>query len=669
MKTIPQIFEDVELDILQTLPEVVQSRGRGTVSFSAHVPDQLKQQLDRAFGLTLPSRLPFRWIQGDTPVHVDRGISSFENTYLVYLTNGEGQFEIGEESYPIVAGDGFVFSEGTRHGVTQTNDTARLMLGPMSEQGFAVGIGTSINADGATETVYIRQITVDAILENQYKINDGDWNTTYFPLYISNTNGTPASNVLKILFTTPLTFTDIYGYIETSSDGIQIGDTSVNSDGTKYTITIDGVVSDYPGFVRTSHSDIYVYNLKIVAINGSTLASGAGWVGQVDYGTNGTNNFIIGCSSDGEISTTGGGIVGSYAAVINGGEAADLSIIGCTTTGNILSNGGGIIGEYCGKDGGTVTISKCATIGTIGTGGGGIVAQLAGINDGTCTVQKCYSKGSILGNAGGIFGQYGGQNGGAIAQDCYSRGNIGTNGGGIFGRYAAFASGTATATNCYSSGTLTTALTGIFGSDAEVGATTSNCYVGDGDFSTTAATAAIGEEHTLNTYISPGVNVDFLLRNIGPSPYSLTTIGDEDLSLTYSQSVAAGSQSGGIVLAGTTNSIGLFGNTEATITMNGTTGVVSTTTSTPANTYTLQVIWDYDDFYSITSFTLTVTGGGSSTAGTLNLTGKGFDTDTYINIQEGQILVIERIETPNLRFKSFEDYNKYLKAQASFRKN
>jgi hypothetical protein len=80
-----------------------------------------------------------RWIRGDTPAHVDSGRTSFERTHLAYLTDSEGEFIIGDESFPIVRGSGFTFQHGVRHEARGTGLEPRLLIGPMSEQGFAVG--------------------------------------------------------------------------------------------------------------------------------------------------------------------------------------------------------------------------------------------------------------------------------------------------------------------------------------------------------------------------------------------------------------------------------------------------------------------------------------------------------------------------------------------------
>jgi len=84
--------------------------------------------------------IPMRWIKGDTPPHIDKGTDDFNNTYLMYLTDSAGNLIIDGQSYPINAGDAHIFNEGLSHSTINTGDSERLMIGPMSENGFHVGI-------------------------------------------------------------------------------------------------------------------------------------------------------------------------------------------------------------------------------------------------------------------------------------------------------------------------------------------------------------------------------------------------------------------------------------------------------------------------------------------------------------------------------------------------
>lgn len=526
---------------------------------------------------------------------------------------------------------------------------------------------TSITADGATDTIYILETDGTAI----YRVNSGMWFGLTFPLTVANTNGTPASNILKVLFISDITITSDIGYITVGSDGIQIGNTTVKDDGTKVTITIDGV-PNYPGFVDNSgHSDVYVYNLKVNATNGSYLPTGGGWIGQYRYGVGATNNFIIGCSSNGPIQDYSGGIVGAEASA-GEGSTSSLTIAGCTSSGTIGDSAGGIVGEYAGYNGGEITIFKCSSSGDIGNSGGGIFAVYAGQGSGSALANKCYSIGTIGGDAGGIYGQYAGEGGQAIATNCYSRGTIGVDGGAIFGANAAATSGddipgVTIATYCYGIGS-----GAIYGTGASESASSTSVYMAN-PWSDSAALAA---GLSLIDYISTGINIPYELRNIGPSPYSLTTVGDEaDMSFTFSESVAAGSSSIAAVLAGLSSFsiLEIDGESPAetpTITINATTGVISTTSETFVGTYTI-VVRAVTNPYSITTFELTVTEGPpapptpTSTTSTNPIGFKRLDYSEYGNLLFGQRLVQERLSNVNVRFNSYADYLKYKIARAT----
>lgn len=600
MASMYSVFNQEELDILRNLPEVLATQGTAATYFKAPVPESIKQKLQTTIGLDLSQlkEVPFRWIYGDTKAHVDHGQRSFVNTYLIYLTDGEGQFEVGSETYPITSGTGFVFPSETRHAVTNTNKTKRLLLGPMSETGFPVGAATTIAVNGATDTVYVSQVDNT----NYYRINNGSIVTLYLPAAIENTNEFPANNVLKVLFTTDITITNDYAYFYAISDGIQFGSETLKPDGSKYTITIDEI-TDFQGFIHPqTYSNIYVYNLYVKAINGSTLMTDNGWIGPYRYGNGGTNNYIIGCSSDGPIADDCGGIVGSESVSNNN---SSLYIIGCSTSGTIGAGAGGIVGRTSGTNTGSLTIRYCSSSGTIGPGAGGIVGSYCG-QTGECLVERCYSTGTIGVEAGGIFGPNAGAGGegdsAARANFCYSRGNIAPDGGGIFGYSAASSSGTAIADQCYSSGVIGPSAGGIFGYDSD--GTTINCYVADGGWSDSAA-----ELNTNSSYISIEVNQPYELRNFGPSPYSLRTIINNNFSTSFNKIAVVGSGIGSVLSEFSSYSIlKINGNAPSqtpTITINSTTGSVLTTTQTPPGVYTI-VVRAIGSPYSITTLTVTL---------------------------------------------------------------
>ena len=144
------IFSNEEIQYLLQLPEVVAAKDRvgssDKVQFTIALTDGIRTALQTRFGLDLSSvsEIPMRWIKGDTAAHVDRGSRSFENTYLVYLQDSEGEFVLGTDSYPITANTGFIFSEGTMHKTLNTGTEPRLLIGPMNE--FAGPVGAALFA-------------------------------------------------------------------------------------------------------------------------------------------------------------------------------------------------------------------------------------------------------------------------------------------------------------------------------------------------------------------------------------------------------------------------------------------------------------------------------------------------------------------------------------------
>jgi hypothetical protein len=108
----------------------------------------------------------------------------------------------------------------------------------------------------------------------------------------------------------------------------------------------------------------------------------------------------------------------------------------------------------------------------------------------------------------------------------------------------------------------------------------------------------------------------------------------------------------------------------SSITINPTTGLVSTTLETPLVQYTLRIRAGNDLIYTntILQFTVQEAPPPPSTAPARAPTGKGFNFETYNALQAGNSLVIERLQNTNLRFKSFEDYMKYKKAFATLKR-
>ena len=691
MQHVPHFFTEEQLHELRGLPEVIKAYEKldrqDKVYFTVPLTKSIQYALHHGFGLDVSEKtqIPFRWIKGDTPAHMDRGESSFDKTYLVYLTNGEGEFHLGEERYSIVAGAGYSFSEGLSHEVVGTNGTSRLLLGPMSEQGFPVG-GINIYADGATDTVYIADI--DGTVS--YKINNGDWTAVPFACYVGNSNADPSNNILKVLFTTNITLTSWNQNFWCATDGIQFGNDSLNSDGTRTRV----VVQDAPLFrglilngspSQNAYNHIYIYNINVIAEGTSTLDDGTylgpgGWIGGASYGKSATNNYIINCSSSGDITQSGGGIVGQG----SGGESgASLTLIGCSSYGSIASNAGGIVGATGGSTAGSVTCDQCWSEGNItGQDGGGIFGSYAGNNSGYALAIKCYSIGAISSDGGGIFGGYAGESSGqAYAQKCYSRGSIGASAGGIFSRYAAYFSGTTIATNCYSSGSISGY--GIYGVNQQSGATQSNCYAANNNWSDSSANGSlmgvpIGSD-VGTTWVKRGTNEPYELNGIGATPYTLNNINtSSELVQTFSQTVQAGSASSSAAIRDTDpsgNDFTILAKTGgddgsySTITMNSQTGAISTTSATVPGTYTLTV--RSIGSYFITTFVLTVSAftpeelAGSSTCCVTTINERGLDYAQINNYRIGNRLLLEVSQNPKTKFDGYSQYVKYKIAQGS----
>ncbi len=160
------------------------------VDFSIQLPDAIKTKLETGLGINLTqiTSIPMRWIKGDTLPHIDKGESVFNNTFLVYLTDSIGNLIIDGQSYPISAGNAHIFSESIAHSTVNTGDSERLMIGPMSETGFQVGVSYSIiyfnnetdaNQSAASTTQNGYPDTTNAIGSNDYDdYNAGNQYTT-----------------------------------------------------------------------------------------------------------------------------------------------------------------------------------------------------------------------------------------------------------------------------------------------------------------------------------------------------------------------------------------------------------------------------------------------------------------------------------------------------------
>lgn len=625
--------------------EATQTAKTGLVSgkqdFTLELPAEIRGKLSSVMGqglnLTTNPTVPFRWIKGDTPPHTDHAPQEFTNTYLVYLTSSPGQLVIAGTEYPIQAGTGYVFNEGLTHETIGTagDSEPRLLLGPMNEHGQPVGGILTLYYPGGT-VIYVRE----ELGNIEYSLDQISWPSFNSTAYVKNIN--ISTGLLYIEFITDITIQDGNSLFICESTHIQFGTRSLKNDGSRPIITID--VDNHNGILQNGYSSgpgfnhVYVYNL-VVDATGRTANDSAGWLCQEYFGNGATNNYIINCSVIGGTLPGGsygaGGIVGGYAG---SGAGAELYIINCSSNSELGQKDGGIAGEYAGANGGKVVCSGCWHTGLIGNFAGGIFGDYAG-DSGRAEAYKCYSTGpigeTITGNAGGIFGRFAGNNGVAIAENCYSRGLIRTDGGGIFGIGAGSDGGSANATNCYSVGAIATPGNGIYGTGKASG-TATNCYAGGGTWVDAVANSLLAPPSPTSSdpvktiWVYRGLNTPYELNGIGYTPYTATIILNTSpitLKTTFAATIPKGTATATGLVSGVNYEIleknGGDSGSYATITINATTGAISTTTSTANGVYTLYI--RNTGSYNITEFELTVEDPlPCFTPGTLVLTANGY---------------------------------------------
>lgn len=662
-------------------------------NFNVDIDDETRATINSKFGLQISQNsIPARLIVGDIPAHADNSPSDFEHTYIIYLNDSEGQFLIDGHAYPIVANTAFKFSEGVKHEVAGSRGSKRLVLGPMNEKAEPVGL-PGISADGETDIIYISYNSSTGLF---YRINTGDLQALYFPIGIYNTN---TAFTLKVLFETDITLTSAGEYFIPGTDNIQFGSETLNSNGSRPIITLSGI-TDYPGLISNGAEFSDGYRIRIcnlvIASSGSTIAQGAGYLAQSYFsrgtgdGSTGVASQIVNCSSDGPISTEGGGIVGSYAAAFGDTTPGTLTIVGCTSSGSISPSGGGIVGLYAGQ--GIVFIRGCSSSGNISNSAGGIAGALAinvqvsnsystgpstdatGVNyggggifgrnasniGGTTRATNCYSIGSIGQRCGGIYGQA--ASGNSLAINCYTVGVIGTDGGGIYG--LAYVS--ELAFNCYTSGAYAGGSTnGIYSGSASVA---SDCYAeannGTSGWNTVNAAATLTDISIIWTEIAP--STPYLLTDMGTSPYNLTNINFDAsgniLITSAASTVVAGNQTSAAVIANYTYQ--LLGSPTTGITINSTTGSIVVSASVPANTYILTV-YSYINPYSITTYTLSVISPPAPSFGCCGTLAnqKNLDYEVINKVRGGNAL-IAGAENPRSKFVSYQDMIRFKTAAA-----
>jgi len=147
MASIPSVLSATDIEYINALPEVIAAKKRldklnsGKIYFNIELTESIRNSISERFNVNLTniSRIPMRWIKGDTEPHIDRAATNFDNTYLVYLNDSQGEFVLEDKSYPISENTGFIFNEGLSHSTHNTGSIPRLLLGPMNELAEPVG--------------------------------------------------------------------------------------------------------------------------------------------------------------------------------------------------------------------------------------------------------------------------------------------------------------------------------------------------------------------------------------------------------------------------------------------------------------------------------------------------------------------------------------------------
>ena len=141
-----QIASFFALEEVQAAKRKIDVQKSGSVYFTIAMTDTINSVLKDSFGLELPATtiktVPMRWIKGDVAPHVDVGFgaaATFDTTHLLYLTDSPGELVLDGKAHPITKGTAYTFPESIRHETINTGSEPRLLLGPMSEEGFAVG--------------------------------------------------------------------------------------------------------------------------------------------------------------------------------------------------------------------------------------------------------------------------------------------------------------------------------------------------------------------------------------------------------------------------------------------------------------------------------------------------------------------------------------------------
>jgi hypothetical protein len=143
---ISDIFTHEELASLLQDPIVIAEKGllsetRRKIRFSMELPENILTKI-RGLGVSLKETVPMTWIAEDSAQHTDVGDGDFEKTVVVYVSPAIGSLILDNETFEIKEGRAFSFPKGVSHNTVGTGQEPRLLIGPMSEQGFPVGAVT-----------------------------------------------------------------------------------------------------------------------------------------------------------------------------------------------------------------------------------------------------------------------------------------------------------------------------------------------------------------------------------------------------------------------------------------------------------------------------------------------------------------------------------------------
>jgi hypothetical protein len=603
---------DLDVDFFLQHPEVQMRLNNDLnkqISFNLTIPQSIQNYLSDKLGITVSNQLPMRIIRGDTHLHEDISVieTNFDNTFLIYLTDSEGFFVLGKDTYPIQKKSAYIFPHNEPHGTIHTGEQPRLMIGPMSENSITVGAPNYIILYPDNEnTCYIR--LNEGTLE--YSLNSTDWYTLYanYPIYINN--GNDLSGNVFVEFLTDISIIDVNFYIICNSNNIVIGSNSLRMDGT--TPVIDVQVENYRGFIQNGnefypgYNNISVYNLTVNSSGSGSLAEYGGWIGCSYFASNAENNAIINCKTSSSITANSGGIVGAFTGFsLNPTELTSLVLTGCSSYGSINAFAGGIVGPNSGFNT-QVVCTQCSSFGTISSNAGGIF----GASSNNIVLDKCFSSGSLIGtNGGGLVGSL--LNCNIYIYNCYSLGVLSdtSNGGfcGFMDSDSDEAVNTVIIDNCYSLNALSF-LSQTPSSDTR-NVSISNSYLPGGalNWSSIDANANLTGTPTIgnigNKWVEIEVNTPYEIRDFGYSVYTLQNINSNDNSLVQDVEFTKlpGETINGLIEGNYT----LLSSDSNYFLINSITGNISIYNETPPGTYHLYIRFN-NDTLSNTSVTILI---------------------------------------------------------------